>query len=161
MKRVVSLPGVAAILLLVAIAATTYFTSMRFAAELTAQDARFRFERWEAGKVKPQAEEVRAAVNALRAALAYEPGNPNLHSDVGRLEYWRVRAGIAGSMRSLGLGVRQRWKAFIRLPGCARPPAIPGPISRLPATCSAMSDSSSPLRWIRPCAGRPGSRSCN
>ena len=93
MKRVVSLPGVAVILLLVAIAATTYFTSMRFAAELTAQDARFRFERWEAGKVKPQAEEVRAAVNALRAALAYEPGNPNLHSDVGRLEYWRVRAG--------------------------------------------------------------------
>jgi hypothetical protein len=55
MKRVVSLPGVAAILLLVAIAATTYFTSMRFAAELTAQDARFRFERWEAGKAKPKA----------------------------------------------------------------------------------------------------------
>jgi hypothetical protein len=55
MRRVVSLHGVAAILLLATIAATTYFTVMRFAAELSAQDARYRFERWEAGKVKPKA----------------------------------------------------------------------------------------------------------
>ncbi len=93
MKRVVSLPGVAAILLLLAIVAIGYFSVMRFAAEMSAQEARYRFERWEAGKAKPQGEEVAIAIAAMRVALDFEPGNPNLHSDLGRIEYWRVRAG--------------------------------------------------------------------
>lgn len=93
MKRLSTPAGVLAVLLLVAITATAYFAAMRFAAEMTAQDARYRITRWEAGKAKPQAGEVDAALAALRAALAYEPGNPNLHSDLGRLEYWRVLAG--------------------------------------------------------------------
>ena len=93
MRRLTGPAGVAAFLLLVAITATSYFTVMRFAAEMSAQDARYRFARWEAGKVKPQPEDVAAAIAGLRAALAYEPGNPNLNSDLGRIEYWRVRAG--------------------------------------------------------------------
>ncbi len=93
MKRLASPAGAAALLLLLALAATAYFTAMRFAADLSAQDARYRFERWEAGKAKPQAGEVGAAIAALGAALAYEPGNPNLHSDLARIEYWRVREG--------------------------------------------------------------------
>ena len=93
MRRLTHPAGVAAFLLLLAITATAYFTVMRFAAEMSAQDARYRFARWEAGKVKPQPEDVAAAIAGLRAALAYEPGNPNLHSDLGRIEYWRVRAG--------------------------------------------------------------------
>jgi tetratricopeptide (TPR) repeat protein len=102
MRRIVSLHGVAAILLLATIAATTYFTVMRFAAELSAQDARYRFERWEAGKAKPKAGEVAVAIAALRAALAYEPGNPNLHSDLGRLLYWDVHAGSLVDAESRG-----------------------------------------------------------
>ncbi|MBI5107798.1 MAG: hypothetical protein HZA62_03550 [Rhodocyclales bacterium] len=93
MKRLISSAGAAAILLLGVIGATAYATAMRFAAEMTAQDARYRFTRWESGKDKPPAEEVTAAVAALRAALAYEPGNPNLHSDLGRIDYWRTRSG--------------------------------------------------------------------
>ena len=41
----------------------------------------------------PQREEVAIAIDAMRVALDFEPGNPNLHSDLGRIEYWRVRAG--------------------------------------------------------------------
>jgi hypothetical protein len=92
MKRLASPAGVAAILFLVVIAATAYFTTLRFAAELSAQDARFSFVRWEAGKAKPQAGAVSSAVASLRAALDYEPGNPNLHSDIGRIQYWSVRS---------------------------------------------------------------------
>lgn len=93
MKRLASPAGFAAIVLLMVITATTYFTTLRFTAELAAQDARFRFARWEGAKAKPQVEEVGAALAAVRAALASEPGNPNLHSDLGRIEYWRVRSG--------------------------------------------------------------------
>lgn len=92
MKRLATPAGVAAILFLVVIAATAYFTTMRFAAEMISQDARFRFVRWEAGKTKPQAGAVSDAVASLRAALDYEPGNPNLHSDIGRIHYWSVRS---------------------------------------------------------------------
>ncbi len=80
-------------LLLMASTATMYFTAMRFAAELTAQDARYRLIRWEGGKAKPKDDEVAAAIAGLRAGLAYEPGNPNLHSDLGRLNFWRVQSG--------------------------------------------------------------------
>ena len=93
MKRLATPTGITAALLLMAISATVYFTAMRFLAELSAQDARYRLERWEAGKAKPQDGEVAAAIAGLRAALAYEPGNPNLHSDLGRAHYWRVRSG--------------------------------------------------------------------
>ncbi len=84
----------AATVLLFAVGATVYFATMRFAAELTAQDPRYQFERWNGGKGQPNTDEVRAAIAQMRAALAYEPGNPNLHSDIGRLEYWRVRTGV-------------------------------------------------------------------
>lgn len=91
MSRLRSPAGAAAVLLLIALGVTGYFAVLRFAAELAAQDPRYRFERWEAGKAKPDANEVSAALGQMRAALAFEPGNPNLHSDIGRLEYWRVR----------------------------------------------------------------------
>lgn len=92
MKRLTSPAGVAAILFLLVIAATVHFAAMRFAAEMSAQDSRFRFERWATGKAKPQAGEVSAAVASLRAALDYEPRNPHLHSDIGRILYWSVRS---------------------------------------------------------------------
>lgn len=85
--------SIAALLLLLVLAATAYFTAMRFAASVTAQDVRYRFERWEAGKVKPQAGEVNAAMVSLRSALDYEPGNPNLHWYLGRLDDWRTLSG--------------------------------------------------------------------
>lgn len=93
MRRLTGPAGVAAFLLLLAITATAYFTVMRFAAEMSAQDARYRFARWEAGKAKPQDGEVAAAIVGLRAALAYESGNPKLYSDLGRINFWRVRSG--------------------------------------------------------------------
>lgn len=93
MKRLASPAGVAAALLLMVISAAVYFTATRFLAELSAQDARYRFERWQAGKAKPQDGEVAAAIAGLRAALAYEPGNPNLHSDLARVHYWSARSG--------------------------------------------------------------------
>lgn len=93
MRRLTGPAGVAAFLLLLAITATAYFTVMRFAAEMSAQDARYRFARWEAGKAKPQNGEVAAAIVGLRAALAYESGNPKLYSDLGRIHFWRVRSG--------------------------------------------------------------------
>jgi cytochrome c-type biogenesis protein CcmH/NrfG len=72
-----------------------WFAALRFAAEMTAQDARYRAARWEAGKAGMEAKELNAAVASLRAALALEPGNPNLHSDLGRIDYLRVRSGSA------------------------------------------------------------------
>lgn len=93
MKRLGSLAGMSAALLLIVISAVTFFSLMRFTAELAAQDARFQFGRWEAGKAEPRPEEAVAAVSSLRAALKSDPGNPSLHSDIGRLEYWRVRKG--------------------------------------------------------------------
>ena len=100
MKRLRSPAGVAAILLLLALAATGYTTAMRFAAEMTSQDARYRFERWEAGKAKPLDGEVGAAVASLRAAMDYEPGNPNLHWYLGRIDDWRVRSGSLAAAES-------------------------------------------------------------
>lgn len=92
MKRPTSPAGVAAILVLVVIAATAYFTAMRFATEMSTQDARFNFQRWETGKAKPKAGEVNAAMASLRAALDYDPVNAALHSDMGRILYWSVRS---------------------------------------------------------------------
>jgi cytochrome c-type biogenesis protein CcmH/NrfG len=93
MKRLASPAGIAAILLMMVTAATAYFTAIRFAAEMISQDARYHFERWDAGRATPQAGEVSVAVASLRAALDYEPRNPNLHWYLGRIDYWRVRSG--------------------------------------------------------------------
>lgn len=93
MRRLGSLGGAAAVLLLTALAATAYFSVMRFAAEMAAQDARYRFERWEAGKAKPLDGEVNAAVASLRSTLDIEPANPNHHWYLGRIQDWRARSG--------------------------------------------------------------------
>ncbi len=93
MTRLRTSAGMTAVLLTMALASTAYYSVMRLVAELTAQDPRFQFERWSTGKAKPSEDEVSAAVAQMRVASAYEPGNPNLHSDVGRLEYWQARTG--------------------------------------------------------------------
>ena len=111
--------GLMAGVLLVAFAFTGYFSAKRLLAEFAAQDPRYHFERWAAGKQKPDAAGISAAFADLRAALASEPGNPDLYSDVGRLEYWSVRtAGLADPVARAG---RERALANFRHAAQLRP----------------------------------------
>lgn len=119
MNRLRTPAGWLAVVLLTGLAIACYFSVMRLAAELTAQDPRYQFSRWGTGKAKADEQGVMAVLAGMREASAYEPGNPNLHSDIGRLEYWRVRTdGLADPAARSG---RERALASFRQAALLRP----------------------------------------
>lgn len=79
--------------LAVVLLATMFRAGQRGLAEVVAQESRFEFQRWQAGKTRPDAAAAGAITARLRQALALDPDNPNLLADLGRIESWRVREG--------------------------------------------------------------------
>lgn len=108
---------VAALLLLAGFALTALIAGKRGLADVVAQQPRYEFERWQAGKSNPGAAAATGMGDGLRSALALDPDNPNLLLDIGRLDSWQVRNGPMhdSAVRATRQGALENFRRAARL----------------------------------------------